>query len=167
MVRRLACAPYVAPLAEVVDRFAFTPERRRLFVGLLDLRRELHELGVVQGFQWLGGSFVESEPSPADVDVVTFFVMPRAWRDKAVRERIVAARPELFRPTEARKRLHCDAYFVALAMKQEMFRQMTLWYGLFSHDRETLAWKGFVEIALDPAGDAAARLVLEAVDQKS
>ncbi|OJV02331.1 MULTISPECIES: hypothetical protein [unclassified Nitrobacter] len=30
------------------------------------------------------------------------------------------------------------------------------WYGLFSHQRGTFAWKGFLALMLDPAGDQAA-----------
>jgi hypothetical protein len=84
------------------------------------------------------------------VDVVTFFVMPPAWRDRAERERVVRARPDLFKPTEAKARFGCDAYFVALGMNAAMFRSLTLWYALLSHDRKTLAWKGFVEVDLAP-----------------
>jgi hypothetical protein len=76
--------------------------------------------------------------------------MPPAWRDRAERERVVLARPDLFKPTEAKARFGCDAYFVALGMNSGMFRSLCLWYALLGHDRKTLAWKGFVEVDLAP-----------------
>lgn len=151
MVRRNVCAPYRASIAEVRERFGAGPARSALVAGWLELRRELHAYGLVQGFQWLGGSFVESGEGPRDVDVVTFFVMPRAWKkDREVRARAIESRPDLFRPTEAKARYGCDAYFTPLVMHPSMFRQMTLWYALLGHDRETLGWKGFVEVDLAP-----------------
>lgn len=71
-------SPYVVPLIEVVHRFGTTVERRTILGGLMRYRAALHAIGLVQGFQWLDGSFLEdvegleSRP-PNDIDVVTFF----------------------------------------------------------------------------------------------
>lgn len=52
-------------------------ERRELLKGLLEFRSELHRIGLVDGIQWLDGSFIENVEEiegrhPKDIDVVTF-----------------------------------------------------------------------------------------------
>ena len=76
-----AQSPYPAALADVVDRFGGGAKRRRLLTGLLDYRAELHEAGLVSGFQCIDGSFVEDKEwlqgeAPNDIDVVTFYHLP-------------------------------------------------------------------------------------------
>ena len=70
-------SPYPASLLDVVMRFSTSPERRTILQGLLDYRAALHRMGLVSGFQWLDGSFLENielleSRSPRDIDVVTF-----------------------------------------------------------------------------------------------
>lgn len=74
-------SPYRVALASFINRFATTPERMKILDGLLRFRGELHALGIVSGFQWLDGSFLEQieiveNRHPRDMDVVTFFDMP-------------------------------------------------------------------------------------------
>lgn len=52
-------SPYSASFSEMVQRFAASSERIVIPRGLLDYRRELAHLGIVSGFQWLDGSFME------------------------------------------------------------------------------------------------------------
>jgi len=70
-------SPYVVGLLDVVERFATTPERIRILDGLLRFRADLHQTGIVSGFQWLDGSFMEQveileHRPPRDLDVVNF-----------------------------------------------------------------------------------------------
>lgn len=70
-------SPYRVSPAGFVDRFATSPERMAILDGLLRFRGKLHELGIVSGFQWLDGSFLEQielleNRHPRDMDVVTF-----------------------------------------------------------------------------------------------
>jgi hypothetical protein len=64
-------------MSEVVLRYGVTAERAAILTGLLDYRAALRNVGIMDGFQWLDGSFVEdveairSRP-PSDIDVVTF-----------------------------------------------------------------------------------------------
>ena len=67
-------SPYKASLLHVVRRFGVTRARRRLLRGLLDFRSELNGAGLVQGFQWLDGSFAENVElregrDPGDIDL--------------------------------------------------------------------------------------------------
>src|SRR5262245_49215124 len=76
----LDLSPYRCTVAEVCDRFAISPARKRILDGLLKLRAELFALGI-EGFQWLDGSFVEDIEAqegrdPGDMDVVTFVANP-------------------------------------------------------------------------------------------
>lgn len=157
MVLRHPCAPYPLSLAAFAEQFVTSKERVRLFLGLLALRRDLAAIGVSQGFQWVGGSFVERQPrEPRDIDVVTFFVMPGALAEPGKAEALAQEHPALFSRRECMTKYTCDSFLVRLAMREEMFRAMTLWYALLSHDRRTLGWKGFVQLSLDGALDAEA-----------
>ena len=70
-------SPYPVSLKDVVMRFSTSPERRAVLKGFLDYRRELHRIGIVDGIQWIDGSFLEDvemieNRSPRDIDVVSF-----------------------------------------------------------------------------------------------
>ncbi len=70
-------SPYPVSLVDLVLRFSTSPERRKILNGLLRFRQELHAIGLISGFQWIDGSFIEDiefleERAPQDVDVVTF-----------------------------------------------------------------------------------------------
>jgi hypothetical protein len=74
-------SPYIVTLSELVECFATTPARCRILKGFLAYRAALHALGLLEGFQWIDGSFVEEievleERDPNDIDVVTFYKLP-------------------------------------------------------------------------------------------
>ena len=76
-----ARSPYVVSLTDYVLRFGDTAERNRVLNGFLRYRAALHNAGVVEGFQWLDGSFLEhiemtEGRPPNDIDVVTFYRLP-------------------------------------------------------------------------------------------
>ena len=52
-------SPYRVSVYDLVMRFGHSETRRSLIAGLLDYRAELREVGLVRGFQWIDGSFVE------------------------------------------------------------------------------------------------------------
>ncbi len=56
---RLARSPYRMALTELVLRFAHSPERRAVLEGFFAYRAALHAAGLIQGFVWLNGSFLE------------------------------------------------------------------------------------------------------------
>ena len=70
-------SPYRVSLHQLVTMFAISPERATILRGFLDYRAALHAAGIIVGFQWVDGSFVENIEAlegqhPNDMDVVTF-----------------------------------------------------------------------------------------------
>lgn len=158
-------SPYRTAWAEVISRFATSETRTKILLGLVDYRDALRSKGVIDGFQWLTGSFVEQlSREPNDVDVVTFFHVPAGFNNSAARD--------LFDSKQMKLAYSCDAYPVVLSyppaagvpaptVAASVVDHTAYWYGLFSHRRGTHAWKGFVQLALTPqADDAAARVTL-------
>ena len=146
-------SPYVTDLATIGRQFATSDERQKIFEGLLGYRSALRGAGLVEGFQWIDGSFVEAveltrQGPPGDVDVVTF-----GWRPKGMDidawAALVEERADLFDPEESKRIYKCDAYFVDLGMAPDwLVKQTAYWSGLFSHQRETFLWKGLLQIDL-------------------
>jgi hypothetical protein len=156
-------SPYGVSLTDCVLRFTETIARARVLSGLLEYRSALHALGLVQGFQWLDGSFFEhverSEGrGPNDIDVVTFYRLPLGL---AQRDLIAGVGPLL--GEAAKQRYLVDGYLVDLGMRPErLVRQSAYWYSVWSH-RRNMTWKGFVEVPLAPDDDVAAAELLKSV----
>lgn len=164
-------APYAVSLSDFVMRFSTSAKRMEILAGLLDYRTALHAIGLTAGFQWVDGSFAEHvevcprrHRPPNDVDVVTFYEMPAG----ATQAGLLAAGSALFPGTvvehDALKRQYrVDAYSVSLrSTGARLVDQSAYWYGVWAHQRETLKWKGFLQLDLAPAEDAGARALLAA-----
>lgn len=153
--RRDDVSPYRVTGLELVERYAISSHRIRILEGLLAYRAELRRVGLVTGFQWIDGSFVEVlDREPNDVDVVTVSPMPQSCDP---------ADDHLFRIAEVRKRFLCDGYFVNLDNDDPVWaiNESVYWYGLFSHQRRSERWKGILQLELAPRDNdeaAAARL---------
>lgn len=85
----LSRSPYAIGCMELVSCFGTNAQRRSILQGFLDYRKQLHELGLVQGMQWLDGSFVENiealeSRAPNDIDVVTFANIPVGESQKSL-----------------------------------------------------------------------------------
>jgi hypothetical protein len=168
-VNAAAMAPYCASMVEVTDRFGSSLARLRLLDGLLQYRAALTGIGLVDGFQWLDGSFMEQIEitdghDPRDIDVVTFCRRPPAIRnDFAAWQQFVAAHNGLFLPLTVKLMFSCDAYLVDLDVSKpaSLVDQARYWFGLFSHKRVSSLWKGLVQIPLGtPAADAEATAIM-------
>ena len=128
--------------------------------GLFAYRQALRDLGFVQGFQWLDGSFVENievfaTRAPNDIDVVTFVFKP-AGMDVAEVTALMYSRADIFEPAQARQRFHCESYVVPLDGRPEKLVVRAAYYqGLFSHRRGDNVWKGMLMLPLQ-SDDAAA-----------
>ncbi|MES2077534.1 MAG: hypothetical protein V4462_18120 [Pseudomonadota bacterium] len=157
-------SPYSAALADVIEIFSTSPERIEILQGLLRLRAAFHAVGVVSGFQWVDGSFLEhvelleSRP-PNDVDVVTYFDLPA----KASETDLVTQNPVIFDHDQVKAAYQVDHYPVVLGKSIDEFqvRQISYWYSMWSHRRDGL-WKGFIQVSLDPAEDILALQTLAA-----
>ncbi len=159
-------SPYHVDLADFVHRFAKTRQRRDILDGLLRYRAGLHAAGLVSGFQWVNGSFLEhvevteSRP-PNDVDVVTFFRLPPRMSQKDVQAR----NADLFDHSQIKTTYLVDGYLVCLSGEPEhLVAKSAYWYSVWSH-RRNQAWKGYVQLDLVNADDAKANDLLKgAVD---
>lgn len=170
-------SPYRVSLPDLVLRFSTTPERISILGGFLDYRAALHAAGVIEGFQWIDGSFTEEierigSRAPNDMDLVTFFKLPLGVADQSA---LVPRDPSIFpagHTTGATKlalktRFRVDAYLVPIPSQaahlsriDRVVERSCYWYGMWSHQRNTQRWKGYLEIDLDPADDAQARSLL-------
>ncbi len=170
-------SPYIVTMPELVGRFATSPERRNLLRNLLDYRDLLMTGGYTDGIQFVDGSFVENvevirQRPPDDIDVYSLLGIPAKfkaspplwmsdtggyafWRDEIVdRDK-----------NKARFRLDTYGDTIDTLSAPTFITQIIYWYSLFSHQRDTFAWKGFAAIPLDLVGDAAALSELDRLDK--
>jgi hypothetical protein len=144
-------SPYSGSMQAVVERLATSLERVSILRGLISYRRALLQIGLVDGYQWLDGSFVEDVESarmraPRDIDIVTFASSPA---DAADRMAWFEANKNLFDPRNTKKEFMCDAYFVDFRNSAKFLVDDTRYlFGLFSHQRETSLWKGMLKVPL-------------------
>lgn len=142
-----ARSPYLVGIEEVVRRFATSRTRIDILRGLLDYRRELRRLDLGAEFQWLAGSFVENPGrEPRDIDVVTFY---RRTAAQMAEIRADARRWQRLQALAKSSKTDflCDAYLVNMIDPgATLVAQSHYWYGLFSHQRGSLAWKGMLQV---------------------
>ena len=155
-------APYLTNVEQVVERFSTTIERCEILHGFLSHRAEMHRIGIVSGFQWLNGSFMEHVEllegrAPNDMDVVTF---------ADIRSEVEAALTpddlKVLTGNEWIKHTYkVDFYLIPLSEPAEFLVEMSAyWYSMWSH-RRSQQWKGFLSVRLEPDHDDNARRLLE------
>ena len=156
-------SPYHVSLMDIILRFGYTEHRRSLLSGLLNYRARLHQAGLIDGFQWINGSFVGNVEShsgwpPSDVDVVTFCHLPSGQ----TQQELDHSAPDLFSHPDIKENYGIDTYTVFLdsGNLSWLVERVTYWNSVWSH-RENRQWKGYLEIDLADAEDQAARSVLE------
>ena len=165
-------SPYVVSMAEVIPALGRTPERRQLLRNLLKYRALLARAGFVDGIQFVDGSFVEfvelikSRP-PNDIDVFTLVHIPSRYLDDDalwISEGLPFWSAEVIDQARNKERFSLDTYAIIIddLRPWDLIKLTMYWHGLFSHQRDTFAWKGFAAVPLDPAGDEAALLLLDA-----
>jgi hypothetical protein len=66
-----------------------------------------------------------------------------------------ASHPQLFDHDSIKNIYHVDAYFFELKSStlRKLISETTYWYSLWSHQRNSLLWKGYVQIDLSPTDD--------------
>lgn len=152
---RAAVAPYQVSLRELVEHYASTNARKKILAGLLEYRRKLKQLGITSGFQWIDGSFTEDvehirNRGPSDIDLLTFAFRPNpSFMDGDLWTKFIETNGELFNPQFTKDNFLCDAYYVDLNIHPiYLVKNISYWYGLFSHQKETFIWKGMLEVSL-------------------
>ena len=160
-------SPYKISLVQLIERFATPPERRLIVNGFLAYRRELHKIGLADGFQWIDGSFVEDIEAletrpPGDIDVITFYAIPAGETQAKLFNKNPVLFPSNEDEKEALKKIFpVDGSLTSLDVTpRKLIKQTVFWYSLWAHRRDQ-TWKGFLEIELGGLDDAAAQSLLD------
>jgi hypothetical protein len=155
-------SPYKVDLVAFVDKFSSSPERKKILDGFLRFRGELHRLGIISGFQWVDGSFLENIEAqenrpPKDMDVVTFYDIPRGESQQS----LALKGPNVFNWSNVKTAYSIDGYFSSLSGRLDLtaIKNISYWYSMWSHRRDGV-WKGFAQIDLAPTHDHDARMLL-------
>ena len=163
-----ARSPYRVPLPDLILRLGTSNARREILAGFLDFRSALHSTGLVDGFQWVNGSFVENVMrrrgrEPNDIDVVTFFRLPSGQTQESLSQSF----PTLINPVSVKRRYHVDSHYINLGTRdmRSFAGRVAYWNGLWSHTRRIPSfrehqWKGYLEVDLSDGDDADARDIL-------
>lgn len=159
-------SPYTTTMSEIVAHFATSAERVGILKGLIAYRAALRLKGIVTGYQWIDGSFVEDcenlrNRPPKDIDIVTIAQRPSALKDDLAWRSFFWSNLDLFDPERVKELYKCDAYIIELGKSPHLIVSDTAyWYGLFSHQRDTSLWKGMLLVNLT-SDDVKAQAIIE------
>lgn len=158
-------SPYTISLLDFVFRFSVgcarfdKVKRLKIIKGFLEYRRLLHSAGVTSGHQWVNGSFVTykeiiKNEAPKDIDVLTIIVMPSGESQQS----FVAKNKGIFDQINIKQNHLVDAHYLCLESTKvditSLLERVNYWNNLWSHQRDSLLWKGYFQIDLSPAEDA-------------
>lgn len=163
-------SPYIISMTELVQTFGTSPRRKHLLQNLMAYRALMYANGYVSGLQFLDGSFVEnierhSGREPSDIDVYSlldipsrFLEDPASWQTEGFK----FWAEEIQNQPLNKSRFELDTY--ALLVQElpfvHLLKDVMYWYSLFSHQKVTFAWKGFVAVLLDEQQDVDALALL-------
>lgn len=152
-------SPYDTTLVRIVQKFGKSPARIAILRGLLAYREQLSSIGMVTGYQWLSGSFMDDIEAlevrdPRDIDMVTICYRPASCgKDDSAWTVFFNSNLHLFDPKKTKDAFSCDSYFIDLDMDGfSVVDQARYWFGLFSHSRVGL-WKGMLRVPLEVSQD--------------
>jgi hypothetical protein len=145
-------SPYQCTTLELCKRFATSNERIEILKGLLTFRQKIKNEGIIIGFQWLDGSFIENievseKRAPRDLDLVTFF------GGFTIDEQYewLKTFPEFIDNQLSKKHYKLDHYFVDYYYNPDVTVELSrYWIQLFTHNR-TGVWKGILRLDLNTA----------------
>lgn len=165
--QNLPRSPYLATPHDLADAFCTSPERAAVLRGFFDFRDHLRAQGILEGTQWVDGSFVENceanlGRAPNDIDVVSLIRRPKHSQSDVDWAQFVQIRlATLFSANWTKQRFCCDSYYVDLDADPLVVAELSAyWMGLFSHQRTSFRWKGLVQVDLSPQDEAdALRLI--------
>lgn len=150
-------SPYPCTTLELCQIFATSKERIEILHGFLLFRQKMNKLGIIQGFQWLDGSFIENievseNRAPRDIDVVTFFGGISLENQEVVAQKFA----EFVNSKISKVTYKVDHYPVDYCYKPDVTVELTrYWIQLFTHNRLGV-WKGLLRLELNtPEIDAA------------
>ena len=147
-------SPYHCSILEVCNHFGTSKERIEILKGLVTFRQKMTENGVIYGFQWLDGSFLENievseKRPPNDIDVVTFF----GGMTKVEQVNLACKFPEFASAVLAKQNFKVDHYPFDYSYCPDATVEMTrYWIQLFTHNRNSI-WKGILRIPINTLDD--------------
>lgn len=142
-------SPYSCEILEFCRYFCYSPERINILRGFVCFRLKMIQNGIINGFQWVDGSFTENievreNRPPHDLDVVTFF---KGINDQQSLK-INTDFKEFSNPRLSKQTFLIDHYPVPYDYNPDLTVESTrYWYQLFSHNRNGV-WKGIIKIPL-------------------
>ncbi len=158
-------SPYQTTMPELVAAMGTSQHRRGLIRKLIAYRTLLLGDGYIKGVQFIDGSFVENielirNRPPQDIDVFSILHIPPKYLNN-IHDWITIGlqfwADEVVHRDKNKDRFSLDTYGIVfeecIGDPMRLINNTNYWYGLFSHQRETFAWKGFACLALDPDGD--------------
>ena len=159
--RKEDLSPYKCTSLDLCERFATSTERIKILKGFLSFRKMLQNHGLLLGYQWLDGSFLEDVETregrpPNDLDVVTLY-----WNyDIPYQLNLMNLFPEFVDSDLSKQNYLLDHYpFDAGDSPEIAVDYSRYWIQLFSHNRDSV-WKGMLQIDLNTTTDDAAALTL-------
>jgi len=147
-------SPYECTSLEICERFATSSDRIIILKGLINFRLRMVQEGILQGFQWLDGSFLENielieSRSPRDLDIVTFY----GGLTIEFQENLLISFPEFIYTNLAKRNYMLDHYPVDYCISPDLTVENTrYWIQLFSHNRLGV-WKGIIRLQLNTPND--------------
>jgi hypothetical protein len=152
-------SPYPCTTLDLVKRFGTSAERVAIMRGLLDFRARMASEGLVNGFQWLDGSFLEnvevseSRP-PNDLDLLTIY-----WGyDLTFQTNLVQRFPEFADHNRSKAQFRLDHFPIDADYRPDITVDQTrYWIQLFTHNRDGV-WKGMLRINLNTHAEDVAAL---------
>ncbi len=143
-------SPYPCTILELCHQFSTSPQRIEILKNFVLFRQRMTSLGIVNGFQWLDGSFMENievaeTRHPNDLDVVTFF----SGLSNKQQSDLIINFPEFVNPNLSKSKYLLDHYPVDYAYTPEVtVEHIRYWLQLFTHNRNKV-WKGMVKLSLN------------------
>ena len=143
-------SPYKCTTEELCITFATSAKRIEILKGFLLFREQLTKFGLVNGFQWLDGSFLEDVETrenrpPNDLDMVTVY-----WGyNLAFQLQLIVDFPDFVDVKLSKRNYKLDHYpFDAEHSPLNTVEYTRYWIQLFSHNRDAV-WKGMLHIDLN------------------
>ncbi|EXE36325.1 DUF6932 family protein [Acinetobacter baumannii] len=163
-------SPYITDIDNLIARFATSPKRIKILKSFLEFRKCFYELGVVNGFQWIDGSFCQDVEriearDPGDIDVVTFFYVPE---NIPLTHELITNINNLTDTEYTKPLFNVDAYGMQLgtAFTPATVKLLSYWYSMWSHRKSDKMWKGFVQLPLSPEEDEQAIITLNSIETR-
>ncbi len=143
-------SPYQCSILELCHKFSTSPERIEILKGLVSFRQKMNVNGIVFGFQWLDGSFLEDieileKRAPRDLDILTYYRNLNSEKQADIRINF----PEFANSSLSKASFLLDHYPIDYAFQPELTVELTrYWLQLFTHNRNNV-WKGMLRLAIN------------------